>query len=241
MTLDYSVIIPAYNEQDWLAQSLPVVHQAMEAVAEPGEVIVVDNNSSDRTAEVAREHGARVVFEPINQISRARNVGARAAHGRYLIFLDADTLLPPELLRTALDHLQSNSCCGGGALVVADQELNLIPRTGLGFWNWFSTMRGSAAGCFIYCRRDAFDQVSGFSEKVYASEELWLSRALRGWGRKHGMDFRIIDDPPVVTSSRKIDSSWRVVMLVSMLLLCPFMIFSRRLCGYWYRRAATRA
>ena len=98
----YSLIIPAYNEEEWLARSLPAVRAAMTAVNVPGEVIVVDNNSTDRTAAVAREQGAEVVHEPVNQISRARNTGARCSRGRYLMFLDADTLLPPGTLRAAL-------------------------------------------------------------------------------------------------------------------------------------------
>ena len=75
MTVIYSVIIPAYNEAVWLAKSLPALSAAMAKSDAIGEVIVVDNNSSDRTAEVAREHGARVVFEPHNQISRAATRG----------------------------------------------------------------------------------------------------------------------------------------------------------------------
>ena len=55
------------------------------------ELIVCDNNSTDRTAEIARNAGARVVFEPVNQIARARNRGAAAATGDWLIFVDADS------------------------------------------------------------------------------------------------------------------------------------------------------
>ena len=63
-----------------------------------GEVLVVDNNSSDQTASVAKSQKVKVVFEPINQISRARNTGARSARGRFLVFLDADTQISFELL-----------------------------------------------------------------------------------------------------------------------------------------------
>ena len=52
----YSIIIPAYNEELWLGKSLPAVRDAMAAIDVPGEVIVVDNNSTDGTAEVARRH-----------------------------------------------------------------------------------------------------------------------------------------------------------------------------------------
>ncbi len=78
-----------------LPATLDALQKAMKAIDMAGEMIVADNNSRDRTPEIAREHGAIVVFEPINQISRARNAGAKAARGRYLIFLDADTIISP--------------------------------------------------------------------------------------------------------------------------------------------------
>ena len=117
-TFSVSIVIPAYNEEPFLPDTLVALDAAMNEIGERGQVIVVDNNSTDATARVAEEHGAEVVFEPVNQISRARNAGAAAAGGKHLIFLDADTLLPAELLRTALDNLESGTCCGGGALVI---------------------------------------------------------------------------------------------------------------------------
>ena len=70
--------------------------------------------------------GVQVVFEPINQISRARNTGAASASGKYFIFLDADTILSVELLQLVLAKLTSGTCCGGGALVAFDQPDSLV-------------------------------------------------------------------------------------------------------------------
>ena len=77
----FSVIIPAYNEEKYLPAALSAVNKAIETAPMVGEVVVVDNNSTDRTAAIAAELGARVVFEPVNQISRSRNAGAKAAGG----------------------------------------------------------------------------------------------------------------------------------------------------------------
>jgi glycosyltransferase involved in cell wall biosynthesis len=85
MPVDYSIIIPAYNEESYLADTLTVLQKAMMDIPLNGEIIVTDNNSTDRTAEIAKTAGAKVVFEPVNQISRARNTGARHAEGRYLV------------------------------------------------------------------------------------------------------------------------------------------------------------
>jgi glycosyltransferase involved in cell wall biosynthesis len=238
MTISYSVIIPAYDEQALLPATLDALQNAMEAIDMVGEVIVADNNSHDRTAEIARKHGAIVVFEPMNQISRARNAGAKAARGRYLIFLDADTILSTALLQKALNNLSSGACCGGGAKVLYEGELPGIVRGVTELWNRFSIGFGMAAGCYVYCLKDAFDAVGGFSQNVYASEEIWFSWKLRAWGKQRHMDFRIIGDPPLITSSRKL--KWFSLLgMFGMLMVFsffPFAVRYRPLCRLWYER-----
>jgi len=234
----YSIVIPAYNEQALLPKTLAAVRQAMTEVQMAGEVIVVDNNSTDATAEIARDHGVQVVFEPVNQISRARNAGAQAAKGHLLVFLDADTLLSGALLRAALDNLASGRCCGGGAVVDFDKPMPWLVRGFRSFWNRRAVRSGLAAGCFVYCLREAFDEIGGFSEKVYASEEIWLSRALRLWGKKRGLAFCVITEATAVTSARKLEwfSMWHMAAVLLTMLLFPLALRIRWLCWAWYRR-----
>ena len=236
MLLRYSIIVPAFNEEAWLAKSLPAIHQAMSSVDQPGELIVVDNNSTDATTEVARRHGAKVVFEPINQISRARNAGARSAQGDYLVFVDADTLITADLLKAALANLESGTCCGGGTLVRFDDSCPWHAHKLAGFWNLISSTFGWAAGSFVYCLRGAFEAIDGFSEKVYASEEIWLSRDLKRWGGERKLLFRIITDHYVTTSARKFGHPIRNTLGFLTFLLFPPAIYFRRLCFPWYRR-----
>lgn len=238
MTIAYSVIIPAYDEEALLPATLDALQKAMKAIDMAGEVIVADNNSRDRTPEIAEEYGAAVVFEPINQISRARNAGAKAARGRYLIFLDADTILSAALLQQALVNLSSGACCGGGAKVVYEGETSGIVRFATEIWNRFSVNFGVAAGCFIYCLKKAFDAVGGFSQNVYASEEIWFSWNLRAWGKQRHMDFRIIDSPQMTTSSRKLKWFSLLQMAGMLMVFCffPFAIRYRPLCRLWYER-----
>lgn len=209
----------------------------MESVKMDGEVIVVDNNSTDNTAAIARYYGAEVVFEPFNQISRARNAGARYSRGNFLIFLDADTLLSKELLQIALKRLSTRKCCGGGALVGLYDNIPPMIRWGVHLWNGFSKTLGLAAGCFIYCLREGFRQIGGFSEKVYASEEFWFSKNLKAWGKKRGMDFEIINDPSVITSARKLQwfSPFELIFIL-LIGAFPFTVRYRSLCSFWYRR-----
>lgn len=237
MSIDYSIIVPAYNEEQWLPQTLVLLRQAMEGVALKGELIVVDNNSSDATARVAEEGGARVVFEPINQISRARNAGAQVAQGSYFIFVDADTHIGPELLQQALHNLQ-NDCCGGGVQVEFDQQLRFDIRIGLAAWNRASRALRWAAGCFVYARREAYEAVGGFSEKVYASEEIWFSRAVRRWGRKQKLRFCIIEGHKALSSGRKLEwfSVGQQFGLLFMCIFFPWFVHFKGLCSFWYTR-----
>ncbi|MDH5183041.1 MAG: glycosyltransferase [Gammaproteobacteria bacterium] len=234
----YSIIIPAYNEERWLPKTLTDIKQAMATIPLAAEIIVCDNNSTDATAAVAEQLGAKVVFEPYNQISRARNNGARQARGKYLIFVDADTSISSGLLQTALNNLQSGHCCGGGAIVALDGEITSVERLGLWWWNQLSMRLRVAAGCFVYCLREDFESIGGFSEAVYASEELWFSRCLHRLGKKRNMPFCIIKEFSALSSGRKAQwySPGRQFLLLLLLLLFPFLVRYRRFCSFWYTR-----
>jgi glycosyltransferase involved in cell wall biosynthesis len=232
----YSVIIPAFNEEYWLSKSIPAALDAMNAVSMPGELIVVDNNSTDATASVAKTLGARVVFESVNQISRARNAGAKSAGGAYLVFVDADTLLTQALLQRALDSLAADTCCGGGALVSMDggAETGIAKRMFMSVVRLGQLLR-FAAGCFMFCRADAFVDIGGFSERIFATEEFWFALKLKKWGRKKQMSFELLEDVSVVTSSRKFDDPYSLLKML-MVVLVPFSIFFRAMCRFWYKR-----
>jgi len=199
---DYSIIIPAYNEEAYLPHALKAVFTAVAGAPGKAEVVVVDNNSCDRTAEIARIMGARVVPESVNQIARARNTGARAALGRYMIFVDADTKVSTGLLTKALENLQSGRIVGGGVVVAPDRALEPAAQSIFDTWNRFSQLFNIAAGCFVYCERVAFEAVGGFSQRVYASEELWFSIHMNLWAWRNGKRFRVIRDQQAVTSIR---------------------------------------
>ncbi|UCC49033.1 MAG: glycosyltransferase, partial [Gemmatimonadota bacterium] len=94
-----SLIVPAYNEQEYLPRLLDTVDVARERYQggpEAIEVVVVDNLSTDRTEEMARARGCRVVRVERRVIAAARNGGAHAARGEVLAFVDADSRIHPE-------------------------------------------------------------------------------------------------------------------------------------------------
>jgi glycosyltransferase involved in cell wall biosynthesis len=237
MSIDYSIIVPAYNEEEMLENTINHLKEAMATVSLKGEIVVTDNNSTDNTAEIAKNAGATVVFEPINQISRARNAGAKQAKGRYFIFVDADTIVLPDLLQNTLNNLESEKCCGGGATVTAN-DVPLFVKGVLGYWNLISRTFRLAAGCFVYARRDDFESCGGFSEKVYATEEVWFSIALKRKARKYQRKFLIINKPKVITSGRKLvwfSHSYQIILL-SIIFIFPFVTRFKWICAYWYKR-----
>ncbi len=235
MTPDYSIVIPAYNEEELLPATLDALAHAMAAQGgRAGEVVVADNASTDRTADLAKERGARVVFEPHRQIARARNAGGRAAGGRYLIFVDADTIVSPRLLSETLRVLDSGRCCGGGALIVFSRP---APGAwGARFWDTISRLCQWAAGGYLFCLREAFRDVGGFDECFYASEELHMSQALKHWGWRRGQRLVILDGP-AVTSPRKLEwFSRREIFEHVLAMVSHPSLKSRGACTMWYER-----
>jgi glycosyltransferase involved in cell wall biosynthesis len=233
-----SVLIPAYNEDELIARAIDSVHQSFAGLSwNSYEIVVCDNNSTDGTAEIASSKGAKVVFEPHNQIARARNTAARNARGEWLIFIDADTCLNPDVLKLVTENLGSGKVCGGGARMTFDGDIGRIGMSMCAQWNLLSRTFKLAAGAFIFCMKEGFIEAGGFNEKYYVSEELGFSRRLAKWGRTKGMKFVIITERPVITSSRKIDwyGQWRVLFQF-VLLVIPGAFRSRRIAKQWYTR-----
>ena len=239
MNVDYSIIVPAYNEEEYLPVTLTSLKESMDAVSEfHGEIIVANNNSTDRTAEIAEEAGARVVFEEHRQIARARNAGGREATGRYLIFVDGDTRISEALLEKTLAALESGEFCGGGTIPEFDGNLSFWGRRGVKTWTFLSKTFKWACGAYVFCSREAFLETGGFDERYYAAEEVYFSKALRTWGRKRKQAFVILDDP-IITSSRKLEwySTWEIVRMLLSMFLHFKPLQKRRACHkMWYRR-----
>ena len=205
-SMHLSIIVPAFNESRLIEQCLQSITTSVEANSRPGltsEVIVVDNNSTDNTAELARQAGAQVVFEPINQIGRARNAGAAHATGDWLLFLDADSLLSPGLFTDILHMIESGRYVGCGSTLQMD-GLPWWANLTLQLWTGTSVLCRWAAGALVVCRRDAFEEVGGFDQELYALDEIRLSKQLKRWGGRRGLRFTILTKHPLETSSRKV-------------------------------------
>ena len=201
-----SIILPAFNEEKLLGATLAAVAQASTAFTARGwavETIVCDNNSTDRTAEIARASGAEVVFEPVNQIGRARNRGAAAATGDWFVFVDADSLPSRALFADAAEAIAGGRVIACGS-VVRLEGLPWWGRVLAGVWTAWSRLARHMAGSFIVVEAAAFREIGGFSPTLYAGEELDLSRRLKRLGRRDGRRVRILARHPLLTSERKV-------------------------------------
>lgn len=201
-----SIVVPAFNEEKLLQATLERIKAAAQSFHQQKwelEIIVCDNNSTDRTAEIARDAGAKVVFEPINQIGRARNCGAAAATGDWLLFIDADSFPGAELLGEVAKVIASGKAIAGGSTVRLDST-DFPARLLTHFWNLTSRILRWVAGSFIFCETTAFRAIGGFSNEFFTGEELDLSKRLKRFARAQRKRIVIISKFPLITSARKI-------------------------------------
>ncbi len=230
-----SFVIPAHNEEALLGRTVARIAQVATDVVDAHEIIVADDGSTDATARVAADHGARVVRIERRQIAAARNAGARAARGEMLVFVDADTLISRDLLGKAVEAV-ARGAVGGGALVSFDEAVGAWARCMSASWNVLSRVAHVAAGCFIFVRRDAFDAVGGFDERLFAGEELTLSHDLKQLGRF------IILPSMARTSARKVATHtlWETIRLfVRLARTGADGLQQREGLDYWYKRRDT--
>jgi cellulose synthase/poly-beta-1,6-N-acetylglucosamine synthase-like glycosyltransferase len=201
-----SVVVPAFNEERLLGETLAQIRTAAEVFVGRGwdwELIVCDNNSTDRTAEIAREAGVTVVFEPVNQIARARNSGAAAATGDWLVFVDADSHPGVELFADMAKEIQSGSCFAGGATICWDRKNFLtalmMPILNVGF-RWRRFLHGP----FMFIESATFRKLGGFSLETFCGEDWELGQRLQKLAKETGRRFVILHRHPILTSARQL-------------------------------------
>lgn len=189
-----SLVIPAHNEEKYLPGTLAAIQ---EQTFQDFEVIVAGNGCTDRTLAIAREFGAQVLELPERGLSRARNLGARMARGKLLIFVDADTHLSPSALEKAVGEFGTRDAAGTFRGVPDE------PKAGfrlLYFWkNLVHRVRlheGSSG--VILCWREHFQQIGGFDEALHVRENSELIRRLRLRGK-----YRYIGSAGATTSMRR--------------------------------------
>ena len=225
-----SFIVPAYNEELELASTIASIRAAASGVTQPYEIIVVDDASTDATAKLAAQAGARVISINRRQIAASRNAGARAAEGDYLFFVDADTRINPKHIYEAVAALKAGYA-GGSARVAVDGVIPIWGRISVrAFCTVYFALK-LGAGAFLFTTRRNFDIIVGFDEQYFIAEEVYFSLALRKLGR-----FKVLREP-IVTSGRKLRMySARHVLgrSLSIIIRGPRAARSRAKLDFWY-------
>jgi len=234
-----SIVVPAFNEEKLLGETLAQIKLASGAFAQIGwesELIVCDNNSNDRTAEIARSAGATFVFEPVNQISRARNSGAAAATGDWLVFVDADSRPSMELFADMAKEIRSGNCMAGGATICWDKQ-NFLTELMMPILNVGFRWRRFLHGPLIFIESATFRKLGGFSIETFAGEDWELGQRLQKLAKETGKRFVVLHRHPILTSARRLKEHSPLVsfkMLYYILFVPRRIKVSRETARRWY-------
>ncbi len=233
-----SIVIPAYNEEDYLPRTMSALNAALRSIPDT-EIVVVDNESTDRTRDIAAEFGARIVDETEHNIAKVRNAGAAAAEGDVLVFLDADTIVEPGVFEKILAAMEDERCLGGSVAVLYERPyrrfwMSAFMRT----WEVLGRWTRLRAGALQFCRRDVWREIGGYDTTIYVGEDVDFHWRLDKLAGKTGRFTTFIESPPVTTSSRR----WNKMGLLRMLFFThPITIFlawrTRWFWKDWYQNA----
>jgi len=215
MSPRFSLVIPAYNEQDYLPRLLDSVDRARERF-EGGavEVIVADNASTDATAKIAADRGCRVASVEKRAIASARNGGAAIAEGEVICFADADMQLHADTFNAIDERMRSGECIGGAT--------DLVPeRWSLGLLATFALLKASIAiqrvnGGTIFCDAAAFREIGGYNEEKRYAEDMEFFLSMRKLGKRRGLKTVLKTRARTTISMRKFDKhgDWHMLYML---------------------------
>jgi glycosyltransferase involved in cell wall biosynthesis len=222
-----SVIVPAYNEEKYIGLTLGSIKQAQQLLLNekgiPAEIIVVDNDSTDATANIARSFEAQVFNEPTHNVAKVRNAGANRANGNILVFVDADVGVPPGLL-CRIHEAMSDEICLGGAVDTNYQPAKFSVKVYLRMWRLVGRLAGMAQGATQFCRKDIYASLHGYDETLYMGEDVDFYWRLKRLAKRHHSYAQFIEDIQVSPSSRRFDewSLWRTLIWTNPIFILVF-------------------
>lgn len=206
----FSIIIPAHNEEQYIGQCLRAARSAAKYVRpDLVEAIVVANRCTDRTVQIARQYGARVLINDDKCISAIRNTGIRAARGRIIVTIDADSRMTKHSLCEIREMLAGGRYVGGGTRPEFDRmSLGILCSSLYVAANILPHMIRSRAvltgGMFWFYKCD-FEEIGGFDESLVSLEDMDFAMRLNRLGRSRGQKYGTLRHSYILTSSRKFD------------------------------------
>ncbi len=196
-----SIVIPALNEGKYIEATL--FHAR---ALKPYEIIVADSHSDDNTVDIAKKYGARVVYARRGAASFGRNAGAKAAKGDILLFLDADSIVFPNLLETVEKDFRDKRVVGWTCLIHAftpDWKQKVIYNASNDICEFLTVVLKAphAPGIVIGVRKDVFERIGGFDETLKVMEDHDFALRVGRVGK-----FKFAKDTCVHTSTRRMDA-----------------------------------
>ncbi len=183
----FSIIIPAFNEENWIAHCLKSLKK--QDYRGDFEIIVVDNASSDKTSQIANKLGAKVFFEPRKGISNALIKGVKAAQGEIFAFIDSDTIANPNWLEKINKIFEEDEkvVAAGGPYSFYDANffINFFTRrivVPLYRKILYQRWKG-LPGANMAVKEDAYKKSGGFNPQMNFGQDLELSRRLAKFGK----------------------------------------------------------
>lgn len=179
MTL--SIVIPAKNEEKYLPELLKSIKKQ---TFQGYEIIVADNESVDRTVEIARSYNCKIIKGGLP--GRARNLGVKAAKGEIILFLDADTELESDdFLKSALEEFELKKL--GIAVPLAYVRGNRLDKLYYAFWNFlvriFQDISPLAGGWCVFTKKKLHDAIKGFNEEISLGEDSDYAKRAAKFGK----------------------------------------------------------
>jgi len=201
--MKFSIIIPARDEEKLIGRCLDAIGRAAKPFPGDVEVIVVINRCTDRTEDLARSRGARIVHDDSRSLAAIRNAGARAATGEIIVTIDADSVMSDNMLVEVDRALKSGRYVGGGVPVFPERWSAGI------FCSWLFLLAAMTTtrltGGLYWCRRADFEAIGGFNEKLLVAEDLDFAHRMKRHGRARGLRLGVLKKTRIITSCRKFD------------------------------------
>ena len=199
----FSVIIPAHNEESFIGRCLQSIDQAAQPYPGQIQTIVALNRCTDRTEDIARDHGAIIVNEDVKNLAKIRNAAARLATGDIIVTIDADSHMTATMLEEVEKCLLTGKYIGGGVFIWPDRMSPGIFMSLLAILPVLLIYRVS--GGLFWCYRRDFEAIGGFNESLVSAEDVDFARRLKSYGKRRGKRFKTITKARIITSCRKFD------------------------------------
>ena len=198
-----SIVIPARNEEFYLPICLASIEEASKQISSKTEIVVVINRCTDRTEEIAKAHGAKIVHEDAKNLSKIRNAGINGSTGDTVVTIDADSRMNYRLLKKIEEASKDPKYIGGAVMMFPERWSLGIAFTFLALTPYVFIHR--IAGGVFFFSREAFDNIDGFDESFPSAEDIDFAKRLRRYGKKNGRKFKIVVSSWIITSCRKFD------------------------------------